>query len=136
MDTGAVDNHDAPVAAPLMHANDPVIVVPAMHGGEAALDGMAGGMAELVHPAPVPVPLVVHQEDEFAQHEAVLDLEDEQAEEADAAEPIEAGNAPQAGNQLLDPPLVMDDEPFGDDEMVNALEGGLKITYRNCSDQF
>jgi hypothetical protein len=87
-----------------------------VHGGEAALDGMA----ELVHRAP----LIAHQEDEFAQHEAVLDLEDEQAEEADAAEPVEAGNAPQAGNQLLDPPLVMDDEPFGDDEMVNALEGG------------
>ena len=127
MDTGAVDNHDAPVPAPLMQANGPVIVAPAMHEGEAALDGMAGGMPELIHPAP----LAVHQEDEFAQHEAVLDLEDEQAEEAD---PVEPGNAPQAGNQLLDPPLVMDDEPFGDDEMVNALEGGLKMTYRNCSD--
>jgi len=128
---GVVDN-DAPVPAPLRHANGPVNVAPAMHGGEAAVDGMADDMAELVHQAP----LIAHHEDEFAQHEAVLDLEDEQAEEADAAEPVEAGNAPQVGNQLLDPPLVMDDEPFGDDEMVNALEGEMKTTYGDCSDLF
>ena len=130
VDGSAVDNHDAPVPAPLKRANGPINVAPVVHGGEAALDGMADGMAELVHQAP----LLVHQEDEFAHHEAVLDLEDEQAEDGDGAEPVEAGNAPQAGNQLLDPPLVMDDEPFGDDEMVNALEGAIKMAYRDYSD--
>jgi hypothetical protein len=112
VDGGAVNIGDALVPAP-ENADGAVNVAPEVH---------TGGMDELVHQAP----LVVHQDDEFAQHEAVLDLEDEQAEEADAAEPVEAGNAPQAGNQLLDPPLVMDDEPFGDDEMVNALEGTVK----------
>ena len=135
---GAVGNHGAPVLAPLERANGSGNVAPAVEAVlegmvdgmvDGMADGMVDGMAELVHQ----VPLVVHQEDEFAQHEAVLDLEDEQAEEADAAEPVEAGNAPQAGNQLLDPPLVMDDEPFGDDEMVNALEGAIKIVFRNCS---
>ena len=123
VDRGAVGNHEAPVPVPLKRANGDVNVAPAMRAGEAVLDDTADGMAELVHQAP----LIVHHEDEFAHHEAVLDLEDEQAEEADAVEPVEAGNAPQAGNQLLDPPLVMDDEPFGDDEMVNALEGAMKM---------
>jgi hypothetical protein len=125
---GVVGINGGPVPVPARNVNGAGDVAPAVHGGKAALDGMA----ELVHQEP----LVVHQEDEFAQHEAVLDLEDEQAEEADAAEPVEAGNAPQGGNQLLDPPLVMDDEPFGDDEMVNALEGGMKMTYEDCSDLF
>ena len=126
MDGDAVYNHDALDPAPLKHPNGPVNVAPVVHEREAALDGMA----ELAHQAR----LVVQQEDEFAPHEAALDLEDEQAEEADAVEPVEAGNAPQAGNQLLDPPLVMDDEPFGDDEMVNALEGEMKITDRDSPD--
>lgn len=145
---GTVDINDAPVPVPSKHANGPVNVAPPVHGWEAALDdiadgivdgiadgmadGMVGDMVELVHQAP----LIVHQEDEFAHHEAVLDLDDEQAEEADAAEPVEAGNAPQAGIQLLDPPLMMDDEPFGDDEMVNALEGGIKMNYGVSSDLF
>ena len=122
---GTVDVHDAPVPVPSRDANGPINVAPAMYAREAELDGMADGVAELVHQ----VPLIVHQEDEFAHHEGVLDLDDEQAEEADAAEPVEGGNALQAGNQLLDPPLMMDDEPFGDDEMVNALEGE---TQMNC----
>lgn len=125
---GVIDINDAPVPVPPRHVNDPGDVAPALHEAEAPLDDME----ELVHQAP----LLAHQEDEFAQHEAVLDLEDEQAEEADAAEPVEVGNAPQAGNQLLEPPLVMDDEPFGDDEMVNALEGRTKTTYGDCSDPF
>ena len=125
---GVVGINDAAIPVPLRHANGPDDFAPAVPGGKAVLDGMA----ELVHQEP----LVAHQEDEFAQHEAVLDLEDEQAEEADAAEPVEAGNAPQAGNQLLDPPLVIDDEPFGDDEMVNALEGGTKMAYGDYSDLF
>ena len=145
---GTVDVNDASVPVPSRHANGPVNVAPIVYAKEDGMvDGMAGGMAggmadgmadgvagdvadgvadgvaddvaEMVHQAP----LIVHQEDEFAHHEGVLDLDDEQAEEADAAEPVEGGNALQAGNQLLDPPLMMDDEPFGDDEMVNALEG-------------